>query len=133
MSDAMFHLFVYGTLRKNGSAAHMMSGCEHLGSATVGGVLYDIDGEFPALVLYGKAPVRGEVWRCPSRMLPELDRYERVSSELFRRVAVTAKLETGDSAACWVYVAGPGLAPKLTPERHVNGWPPIPERIPHGS
>ncbi|MEX2283070.1 MAG: gamma-glutamylcyclotransferase family protein, partial [Gemmatimonadota bacterium] len=81
MSDT-FQLFVYGTLQTGGRAAHVLSGCELLGTGQVGGILYDIDGEFPALVVYGNAPVPGEVWRCPSEWLSKLDEYEDTASGL---------------------------------------------------
>ena len=51
--SAHFHLFVYGTLRSNGAAASLLADCELIGNASVGGVLYDIDGVHPAMVLYG--------------------------------------------------------------------------------
>ena len=117
-----FHLFVYGTLRSGGTAAHMLSEAECIGSGFVGGVLYDIDGEYPALLLYGDTPVRGEIWKCPAALLSTLDAYERIASGLFRRVGVEARGEDGSRVACWVYVAGPRLARQLTPTRIVGSW-----------
>lgn len=121
MRDRAFHLFVYGTLVGGGEADGLLAGCERLGPATVAGTLYDIRGEYPALILYGDAPVRGEVWRCPNRLLPRLDDYESVSAGLFRRVAVDV-----DGVACWTYVAGPAIARELTPGQRVDGgaWKP---------
>ena len=115
MSDH-FHLFVYGTLRSDGSAASLLANCERIAAAEVGGVLYDIDGEYTALVLYGNTPVAGEIWRCPSDLLPEIDTYEGVEDGLFRRVGVSVWQPTGD-VACWTYVAGPALARKLVSTR----------------
>jgi gamma-glutamylcyclotransferase (GGCT)/AIG2-like uncharacterized protein YtfP len=109
-----FHLFVYGTLRSDGAAREMLAGCERVGTATVDGTLYDIDGRFPALMLYGGTPVQGEVWRCPVDRLQRIDEYEGVGRGLFRRVAVMAA-----GLACWTYVAGPALARELTPARRV--------------
>jgi gamma-glutamylcyclotransferase (GGCT)/AIG2-like uncharacterized protein YtfP len=121
MSDH-FHLFVYGTLRSNGTAASVMSDSELVGAGSVGGVLYDIDGAYPALVLYGNTPVRGEVWRCPSRKLLQLDAYESVAEGLFRRVGVQVELDNGSVQGCWAYVAGPRLSQKLIPGRRVASW-----------
>jgi gamma-glutamylcyclotransferase (GGCT)/AIG2-like uncharacterized protein YtfP len=114
-----FNLFVYGTLRAGGSAAGLLDGCEWLGRATVHGILYDIDGRFPALVLYGEdSPVHGDVWRCPARFLPSLDRYEGVAEGLFRRVA--AEVDTaGGRTPCWLYTAGPALSRKLSFDRRI--------------
>jgi gamma-glutamylcyclotransferase (GGCT)/AIG2-like uncharacterized protein YtfP len=113
-----FNLFAYGTLRRGGAAEDVLHGCEWLGEATVAGVLYDIDGRFPALLLYGEALVHGELWRCPAALLPELDAYEGVADGLFRRVGV--EVTAGDEAvACWTYAAGPALSRKLVSERRV--------------
>ena len=114
-----FHLFVYGSLRRNGSAASHMAGAEWIGQATVGGILYDIDGAYSALVLYGATPVQGEVWKCPASMLSMLDEYEGVADSLFRRIGVEATLEDGSPIGCWAYVAGPKLSRKLVPARQI--------------
>jgi gamma-glutamylcyclotransferase (GGCT)/AIG2-like uncharacterized protein YtfP len=116
-----FHLFTYGTLRRDGAGAALLEGCEPVGPATITGTLYDIDGEYPALVLAGTGRVQGEIWRCPARVLARLDAYEDVADGLFRRVAAVV-----DGVACWVYVAGPKLARRLTPRRRIESgrWPP---------
>jgi gamma-glutamylcyclotransferase (GGCT)/AIG2-like uncharacterized protein YtfP len=114
-----FDLFVYGTLRAGASAAGLLEGCERLGHATVHGILYDIDGRFPALVLYGdNSVVHGEIWRCPAALLPSLDRYEGTADGLFRRVAVDVERLRGGTP-CWVYTAGPALSRKLTLDRRI--------------
>jgi gamma-glutamylcyclotransferase (GGCT)/AIG2-like uncharacterized protein YtfP len=120
----MFNLFVYGTLRRGHAAAVMLDDCEHLGTATVRGILYDIEGRFPALVLYGTDPVEGEIWRCPPELLERLDAYEGIANGLFRRVGVEAEMN-GAPVACWTYAAGPAIARKLLPERRLTGmsWP----------
>jgi gamma-glutamylcyclotransferase (GGCT)/AIG2-like uncharacterized protein YtfP len=117
-----FHLFVYGTLRSGGSATNMLAGAERVGEGTVGGVLYDIDGEYPALIVYGKTPVQGEIWRCPAPLLKALDAYERIETGLFRRIGIEATAFDGSVVPCWAYVAGPRLASKLTPARRVDSW-----------
>ena len=117
-----FHLFVYGSLRSNGSAAARMAGCTLIGPASVGGVLYDIDGLYPALILYGGTPVQGEVWRCPVAMLSPLDEYEDVASGLFRRVGVEVQMNDGNTQGCWAYVAGPKLSRKLMSARRIEQW-----------
>jgi len=116
-----FHLFTYGTLRRGQEGARLLDGCVRIGPATVTGTLYDIDGEYPALVLAGAGRVEGEIWRCPPEVLARLDEYEAVGQGLFRRVATEA-----GGLACWVYVAGPKLARRLTPRRRIKSgrWPP---------
>lgn len=117
-----FHLFVYGSLRSTGSAVDKLVNSQLIGPGTVGGVLYDMDGEYRALVLYGNTPVQGEVWRCPAELLTSLDEYERVDEGLFRRVGVEVRLENGTTQGCWTYVAGPRLSRKLTPARRIDVW-----------
>ena len=128
MSNGTFNLFVYGTLKAGGSNAHLMKDCEHLGQAQVLGMLYDIDGQHPALVLYGKKPVQGEIWCCPWELLAGLDEFEGVHTGLFRRVGVNVRSQRSETLACWVYVAGPALAPKLTPARRTTNWK---QRVPY--
>lgn len=103
-----FHLFVYGPLMSAGEAAELLIGCEPVGTASVQGTLYNIDDTFPALMLAGSGLVHGEVWRCPSERLLELDGYESVSRGLFRRVGLQVA-----AWPCWTYVAGPTLAPRV--------------------
>jgi len=110
-----FNLFVYGTLRADGVAAELLAQAGYIRSAAVPGTLYDIDGAYPALMLYGSTPVRGEIWHCPPDLLAQLDAYESVQHGLFRRVGVEVA-----GLPCWTYVAGPALASKLTPERRVD-------------
>lgn len=117
---ASFHLFVYGTLRSGGPASRLLDGCVRVGQGSVAGVLYDIDGEYPALVPYGTTRIPGEVWRCPAELLTELDEYEGVPHGLFRRVGVHVRMDDGDEVGCWVYVAGPGLSRKLVPAARVS-------------
>jgi gamma-glutamylcyclotransferase (GGCT)/AIG2-like uncharacterized protein YtfP len=114
-----FDLFVYGTLRTGGGAAGLLDSCEHLGTGTVRGILYDIDGRFPALVLYEtEGTVQGEIWRCPAALLPSLDRYEGTADGLFRRVATEVETPRGRTP-CWLYTAGPALSRKLSADRRI--------------
>jgi gamma-glutamylcyclotransferase (GGCT)/AIG2-like uncharacterized protein YtfP len=119
--SARFQLFAYGTLRSGGAASHMLRDAEHMGAGQVGGVLYDLD-DYPALLLYGDTPVRGEIWNCPATLLRTLDAYERIATGLFRRVGVEVQADDGSCSAGWVYVAGPRLARQLTPARIVESW-----------
>ncbi|CAN5716892.1 gamma-glutamylcyclotransferase [soil metagenome] len=119
-----FNLFVYGTLRRGGSAHQTLDACEFVADGTVGGTLYDIDDSFPALLLYGAVPVYGEVWRCPAELLLRLDEYEGTARGLFRRVGVEVATDDG-TLPCWTYAAGPALARGLLPRRRLASgrWP----------
>lgn len=112
---ATFHLFVYGTLRSDGPGAGLLDRSERVGSFEVQGTLYDIDGRFPALLLYGNGTVHGEIWRCPADLLRSLDEFEGADVSLFRRVGVRVA-----GIACWTYVAGPALARELIPGRRID-------------
>jgi gamma-glutamylcyclotransferase (GGCT)/AIG2-like uncharacterized protein YtfP len=116
-----FNLFVYGTLRSNAAAADLLAGCELIGTGTVTGTLYDIDGRFPALLRYGSDAVHGEIWRCPADLLPALDAYEGTAEGMFRRIADYVKTQHGERVPCWVYAAGPALSRRLTPDRCIPG------------
>ena len=121
MNAPGFHLFVYGTLRGGGGATELLSESVCVRTGAVSGTLYDIDGAYPALMLYGDSPVQGEIWRCPFHVLGQLDAYESVQDGLFRRVGVEV-----EGIPCWTYVAGRALSRKLTRERRVTGgaWRP---------
>ena len=120
--SGQFHLFVYGTLRSNGAGASLLADGALVGEGSVGGVLYDIDGAYPAMIVYGTTPVRGEVWRCPANTLLQLDEYEGVADGLFRRIGVEVEMTDGTRQGCWTYVAGPKLARKLTAGRRIETW-----------
>jgi gamma-glutamylcyclotransferase (GGCT)/AIG2-like uncharacterized protein YtfP len=110
-----FYLFTYGTLRKAGRAtAPLLVGCERAGEGLVTGTLYHL-GEYPALLLAGADRIRGDLWRCPTHKLRDLDRYEGARHGLFRRAAVRV-----NGVPAWVYVAGPRLGPRLTPEARIE-------------
>lgn len=109
-----FHLFAYGTLKSGDATEQLLHGCQRVGTGVVHGTLYDL-GDYPALLLSGQDPVPGEIWRCPSERLPELDGYEGTDSGLFRRAAV----EVGEYP-CWVYVAGPRIGHLLVPEARLQ-------------
>lgn len=118
-----FNLFVYGTLRARERGAALLRGCRQVGRGTVHGTLYDIDGQYPALMLYGDTPVRGEIWQCPADSLLRLDEYEGTAEGLFRRIALEVPSETGATVPCWLYVAGPRLSRQLTPEHRLTHQP----------
>ncbi len=116
-----FNLFAYGTLKDPARAREVMPGSELVGNGSVHGILYDIDGDFTAVILYGTTPIPGVVWRCPAEVLPTLDRYEDIDGGLFRRVGHEVMMDDGTVVPCWIYVAGPGLRRKLVPEARIGG------------
>ncbi|MEJ2503344.1 MAG: gamma-glutamylcyclotransferase [Gemmatimonadota bacterium] len=122
MAETSFHLFAYGTLRdaRDSPGRELLRGCERLGRATARGTLFDL-GAYPAALLSGDDPIAGTLWRCPASRLGRLDRYEGVADGLFRRIGARIA-----GYPCWVYVAGPRLAPRLTPDARVRADAPAP-------
>ncbi len=115
-----FNLFSYGSLRDPAKAQEIMPGSEPVGYGSVNGILYDIDGKFTAIILYGTTPVQGVVWRCPAQALAALDQYEDTDGGLFRRVGHEVTMEDASTVPCWIYVAGPALRRKLVPEARIG-------------
>jgi gamma-glutamylcyclotransferase (GGCT)/AIG2-like uncharacterized protein YtfP len=118
-----FYFFAYGSLRRGHDAAHMMRECEYISTAAVHGTLYDINGEYTALMLYGQTEISADIWRCPAARLASLDTYEGVDSGRFRRIATNVVIHRDNSVEhlpCWLYVAGPQLAHLLTPASRLD-------------
>lgn len=109
-------LFVYGTLRRGSGAQHLLARASLQGPATVRGRLLLGPG-YPALILEGDDPVHGEIWTCDAETLAELDRYEGVQEDLFRRV-----LTEIEGAPAWVYVAGDRLRDSGLPTIPGGDW-----------
>ena len=109
MSDSI-HLFVYGA----GPFAEPPG--EKVRDAAVQGTIFDVEGVGRALILSGYATVPGEVRRVPIGALADLDARARVREGLYRRIGVQV-----DESPCWVWVAGPTLAPRLAPGRRARG------------
>ena len=95
-------LFVYGTLRRNGSHAHL------LGNATWHGecftkpnmTLLDL-GHYPGLVLEGKTAVVGDLVTIAMEQLPAVDKYEGYPEDYNRS---QIQLANGRSATTYVYI-----------------------------
>lgn len=118
-----YHLFVYAPTAAAG-LQRLPDGREWVGQGLVHGTLYRLEGPGPVLMLYGNAPVHGEIWRCPAESLAQLDADAGTSEGRLRRAARrVASADGGDPVACWLYVAGPALARLLLPERRLAGTP----------
>jgi gamma-glutamylcyclotransferase (GGCT)/AIG2-like uncharacterized protein YtfP len=102
-----FRVFVYGTLRRNGSNHFRMEGGSFLGEATVRGRLYKIDW-YPGLVLDPAGdPIPGEIFEVSPEQLAALDEFEGVSAaevegNEYRRVETVAQLPQGPMTV-WVW------------------------------
>jgi gamma-glutamylcyclotransferase (GGCT)/AIG2-like uncharacterized protein YtfP len=109
-------IFVYGTLMHDGVNADLLSrrrDARYLGPARCRGVLYDL-GEYPALVIEGKAWVAGELYRCDAieEIVRNLDPLE--SEAGFDRLLLAVTWKLGETEA-WTYVhpSAPPGAPRI--------------------
>ncbi len=93
----MPRLFVYGTLRRGQSAAHLMVGAEFLGEATLRAILVQ-HGEYTGLQP-GDLLVRGELFHVPDRLFEQLDTYE--GPDYVRRLSEVEC--AGETVSAWVY------------------------------
>ncbi|VVE33307.1 gamma-glutamylcyclotransferase family protein [Pandoraea fibrosis] len=83
--DEAIHVFVYGTLRAgeindlmHAAARHGIAPPVYVGSASLGGRLYDF-GHYPGMVLDAAGSgVTGDIYRIPAALIPVLDEIEAV-------------------------------------------------------
>jgi len=96
------HLFVYGTLKRDGSRHWIIEDFPFLGRAKAKGfALYDL-GPYPAMVP-GVGVVYGEVYEVSEEALQALDWVEGVPV-LYRRELIEVVFEDGFSLKAWAYV-----------------------------
>ena len=95
-------VFVYGTLRQGGVRAMpgIFPGATFVGSASVGGSLYDI-GAYPRLLLCETGSrVAGEVYEVGEEILKRLDEIEEPAHYTRRPIEVSLGER---SVTCWIY------------------------------
>lgn len=96
-------LFVYGTLRSDGSQAHLLAN-RRRAEAWVTGTLWDLPAGYPALQLTGAGRVWGErVDEVDDDLLRLLDVYEGVPQGLYARAMVDLRVGTKVEPA-WAWV-----------------------------
>lgn len=106
----MPHVFVYGTLRRQGrnDIARYRPAPVFVAEASIAGTLYDL-GAYPGVVLGGAGRVKGEVYRIEPAVEAALDRLEEVADDdageyIKRRVRVALGAQWLD---CLVYEIHP--------------------------
>ncbi|AZQ47613.1 gamma-glutamylcyclotransferase family protein [Bacillus albus] len=105
----MYHVFVYGTLRKEQTNAHFMQGAKCIaGGAWTYGKLFDTNEGYPAMICSNKDKVYGEVYEVSDDVLQKLDELEEYTgnaeSDLYDRITETIYLGDREIRA-FVYVA----------------------------
>lgn len=106
-------VFVYGTLRGGGvrEMPSIFPEAKFVGSASVGGSLYDF-GPYPGLLLDGAdTSVVGEVYEVGEEILKKLDDIEEPAHYTRRRVEVSLGKQ---SVTCWIYEPALELYPRRT-------------------
>lgn len=103
----MAKIFVYGTLKKGFHAHHLISESPSSFYSEIRTSknyhLYDV-GSFPGLVFDSSTDgkgVLGELYEIPEAAFKSLDRYECVSTGLFRREVI--ELEDGTQANTYIF------------------------------
>ncbi|MGA4720969.1 gamma-glutamylcyclotransferase family protein [Fictibacillus nanhaiensis] len=101
-------VFVYGTLRKEGSNAHYLLNAKYIEhSCYAEGQLYDTGCGYPALVLEKDKWVTGELYEVTTEELKRLDELEDFienrANNLYDRIVARIKTSAGDIEAL-VYV-----------------------------
>jgi gamma-glutamylcyclotransferase (GGCT)/AIG2-like uncharacterized protein YtfP len=116
MTNKVFHLFVYGSLRQgfNSSAYEYITNYFELtGHGKAKGILYDL-GPYPAALPSGSTwHIHGELYRIVHEdefeyAIAQLDDYEGVHTSydqkaLYRRDITSVKLEDGTETQAWIY------------------------------
>lgn len=113
----MAKVFVYGTLRKNKSAHHLIKNAPGLFVKEIRTDskyhLYDV-GSFPGMIednsIQGQG-ILGEVWEVPEAAFRDLDRYECVNTGLFRRGEVL--LADGTTASAYFFTSNMDNAERI--------------------
>lgn len=78
-------VFVYGTLKRNFGAHYKLgNNAKFLGEETIPGILIPMNG-FPALIPSVDCAVHGEVFEIDDNLIPDLDRYEGVHANFYKR------------------------------------------------
>ncbi len=101
-------VFVYGTLRRGGIRAmpQIFPGSKFVGTANVGGRLYDF-GEYPGLMLDASSSmVTGEVYEIDDETLNSLDEIEAPARYLRKQV----EIDVDDrKVTSWIYEPDPAF------------------------
>ncbi|PFO74767.1 branched-chain alpha-keto acid dehydrogenase [Bacillus cereus] len=105
----MYHVFVYGTLRKEQSNAHFMQGAICIADgAWMYCKLFDTNEGYPAMICSNEDKVYGEVYEVNDDVLQKIDELEEYTgnaeSDLYDRITKTIYLADREIRA-FVYVA----------------------------
>lgn len=95
-------IFVYGTLKRDGSNHRQIAGQEFVGLArTVPGYRLFSLGDYPGMVVFpaDRAGVTGELWSVTAAAIPQLDEFEGVAQGLYQRLPIALLPPFADRAA----------------------------------
>ncbi|MEI4615311.1 gamma-glutamylcyclotransferase family protein [Bacillus cereus] len=105
----MYHVFVYGTLRRGQTNAHYMLGATCIADrAWTYGKLFDTNEGYPAMTYSIEEQVYGEVYVVNNEILCKLDELEEyrgnAETDLYDRITQTVYVADGEIEA-YVYIA----------------------------
>ncbi len=116
----MARFFFYGTLGDPAILRDIVGNTRTriIGPAEVNGTLYDA-GAYPALKLSGNDAVSGSIVDIDDNAIPQLDEYEGVAEQLFRRRSVNVTDPEGAYHRVWVYE----YQQPTKPLQKIQTWP----------
>lgn len=105
----MYHVFVYGTLRRGQTNAHYMQGARCIADgAWTYGELFDTNEGYPAMICSNEVKVYGEVYEVNDDVLHKLDELEEYTgnaeTDLYDRITQTVYV-TDMEIHAYVYIA----------------------------
>ncbi|MEM5642867.1 gamma-glutamylcyclotransferase [Bacillus toyonensis] len=105
----MYHVFVYGTLRRGQTNAHYMQGATCIADGTwTYGELFDTNEGYPAMICSNEVKVYGEVYEVNDDVLHKLDELEEYTgnaeTDLYDRITQTVYVADTEIHA-YVYIA----------------------------
>ncbi|MEM5639635.1 gamma-glutamylcyclotransferase family protein [Bacillus zanthoxyli] len=105
----MYHVFVYGTLRRGQTNAHYMQGATCIADgAWTYGELFDTNEGYPAMICANEVKVYGEVYEVNDDVLHKLDELEEYTgnaeTDLYDRITQTVYVADTEIHA-YVYIA----------------------------
>lgn len=115
-------VFVYGTLKRGGANHHRLDSQRFITTArTVAGFTLYQPADYPGMIedATDREGVTGEVWDVSAACLAELDRFEGVHENLYRRVPIQlAPPHTQLTSAAYLYL------PTISSHPHIGStWP----------
>ncbi len=98
-------LFIYGTLRRGGSAHYMMADAKYVSAGTIKGRLVHVN-QYPGLIRDSESIVKGELYLVSADLVVNLDQYEGCNEfpPLYISKKIEVLLDSGEKLSAATYV-----------------------------